>query len=502
MSIINQAHITMSRRSLLIVFCSLLLVLLALPASAQSKSGTLPAPLVAPSNDNFIARAGITWTNDYSSNTVDATIETGEVTHPCRAGGASAGSQSVWYSFYVPAGTVTLKTEGSTGAGADTLMSVWQGTNLETLVNVACDDDGGVSATSLITTALTAGQYHVQISRYSTTPTAAAGTYNLTMSFVPSGLVPSNDVRANATVIGLPDAVFVQNMDNASIDADDTSTSCTSFENAHSVWFRLVLAASKQVYFWTSGDISDTVLTVYHNPSVGVYTSIACNDDITNTSRQAGILITLDPGTYYIRMASYSSTGYTGASSAFFHASLETVTNGGFETDDATWLVTGATGDKRKCNAIVTITDYGQCAFVFKGGVAEASTISQPILTPGSFTPSGNTPILLRFMSKGSAATQLKAIVKLKYTVGDPVKCKLSKSIEAGWQYNSKVCIVSTLNLTSAKILFRHTSLTNKVRLDDIGVSLGELLVRDARQDAPSGVLPPPAAPTGFRGGN
>lgn len=504
MSTINQANfILMSRKSLLITFCSIVILLLAMPASAQSKIGPLLAPQAAPVNDNFSSRRGITWTDNYSMSAVDATIETGEVMHSCAAGGPRTGTQSVWYEFYVPAGLITLTTDGSSGSASDTLMSIWQGVSMESLASVECDDDDGIGTASLITRVLPEGRYIVQISRFSDTPSAAAGTYHLSMDFVPAGPVPGNDTRANATFIGLPDAVFVQNMDNASLDTDDTDTSCTSFKNAHSVWFRLVLVSAKQVYFWSSGAINDTVLTVYENPSVGVYNEIACNDDVTSSNRYAGITITLDPGTYYIRMASFASSGaLNGGTAAIFNASLETVTNGGFETADASWLVTNGTGDKRRCNGTTIITTYGQCAFVFKGGAAEASSISQPILAPGSFTPSVNTPILLHFKSKGGAATKLKGIVKLKYTVGDPVKCKLSKSIESDWQYNSKMCVVSTMNLTSAKIIFQHTSLAGKIRVDDAGVSVGELLVRDARQDTAAGVLPPPAAPLGFRGGN
>lgn len=493
----------MSRRSLLIVFCSLLLVLLTLPASAQEKSGVLIAPLAAPNNDNFSNRSGITWTNNYVANAVDATIEAGEVMHSCATGGPRTGSQSVWYEFYVPAGLITLSTEGSDGSATDTLMTIWQGGSMETLASVECDDDDGVDTTSLITRVLPAGSYKVQISRFSTTPSAAAGNYHLSMSFVPVGPVPTNDVRANATVIGLPDVQFVQNMDNASIDTDDTSTSCTGFKNAHSVWFKLVLAAPKPVYFWTSGDITDTVLTVYHNPSVGVYNSIACNDDVTSSNRYAAITITLDPGTYFIRMASFSSLGDTyGGTSAVFHASLETVSNGGFEVDDATWNVTNKTGDKRKCDGTVTITDYGLCAFVFKGGPAEASKISQPILAPGSFTPSAVNELLVHFITKGDPTTKLKATVILNYSAGLPTKCKLAKLAATNWQYNSKPCLVSTMNLTSAKLQFKHTSLAKKVTLDEVGVSLGAMLFREARQDAAAGVLPPPTAPLGFRGGN
>jgi hypothetical protein len=69
------------------------------------------------------------------------------------------------------------------------------------------------------------------------------------------------------------------------------------------------------------------------------------------------------------------------------------------------------------------------------------------------------------------------------------------------WPMSAKDCNAATVNLTSVKLRFTHTSTSGKLSLDQVGVRLEQRLLQ-ARESIPNGALPPPAAPSGYRGSN
>ena len=100
------------------------------------------APLTPPANDQFATAAvlDLTGATPVAGSNVDATAESGEPAH-----GPISGGTSVWWSFVAPGyGTVTLSTEGST---FDTMLAVYQGAAVNTLVPLATNDGPGNAST-------------------------------------------------------------------------------------------------------------------------------------------------------------------------------------------------------------------------------------------------------------------------------------------------------------------------------------------------------------------
>ena len=86
--------------------------------------------------------------------------------------------KTVWFKFTAPSTTsYNIKTVGS---NFDTLLVVFSGTSLGTLVILASDDDSGGNSTSMLNVNLTSGQqYYIQVAGYN----GASGNYILTTSY-------------------------------------------------------------------------------------------------------------------------------------------------------------------------------------------------------------------------------------------------------------------------------------------------------------------------------
>ena len=114
-------------------------LVMALPTAALAQEPASPA------NDAFSSPANVTsGGGPHNGTNVGATKEPDEPDHAGNVGGAS-----VWFSWNVPtAGTWEISTEGST---FDTLLAVYAGDSLESLAEIASNDDaGGGSTTSRV----------------------------------------------------------------------------------------------------------------------------------------------------------------------------------------------------------------------------------------------------------------------------------------------------------------------------------------------------------------
>jgi autotransporter-associated beta strand protein len=118
--------------------------------AVDGASGTFRLSLVlgaadpVPANDNFANRINVTGTNTtVMGSNLGATLEIGEPLHRGYYGG-----KSVWWRWTAPdAGFVTIDTIGSQ---IDTLLAIYTGTSLATLIEVASDDESGGNYTSLV----------------------------------------------------------------------------------------------------------------------------------------------------------------------------------------------------------------------------------------------------------------------------------------------------------------------------------------------------------------
>jgi hypothetical protein len=129
----------------------------------------------APSNDNFSGALSLSFPSTVNVNDISqATIEPGEPVHGCRRGVAGTGSHSVWYKFTLnQPGTVTLSTVNSQlSPSPDTILSIYEGTSLAELDEVACNDDHfGVASASTLEAWLQPNSYVVKVSYWTTNPT-------------------------------------------------------------------------------------------------------------------------------------------------------------------------------------------------------------------------------------------------------------------------------------------------------------------------------------------
>jgi hypothetical protein len=126
------------------------------------------------SNDDFAARFPLAGpAASAGGSTTAATKEPGEPAHARNAGG-----KSVWWSWTAPAsGTVTISTQGSS---FDTLLGVYTGGSLGSLVEVASDDDSGGNLTSrVIFTAAANTTYQIAVDGFG----GASGNVLLAVSF-------------------------------------------------------------------------------------------------------------------------------------------------------------------------------------------------------------------------------------------------------------------------------------------------------------------------------
>ena len=160
------------------------------------------APITPPANDQFASATGfdVTSATALAGSNVDATIEPGEPTH-----GPVSGGTSVWWSFVAPDyGTVTLSTEGST---FDTMLAVYSGAAVNTLVPLASNDGAGNGSTVLVR--VEAGRtYHVAVDGGNgLTGTIALGFTWKVSSFV--SLVPARLLETRSGVgLGTVDGQF------------------------------------------------------------------------------------------------------------------------------------------------------------------------------------------------------------------------------------------------------------------------------------------------------
>lgn len=123
---------------------------------------------------------------------------------------------------------------------------------------------------------------------------------------VQPGRLPSNDLRANASVIeGIPFGDLVDTR-SATTSTDDPVHSCTGSQDSRSVWYKFTATSTGFITVNTFNSDYDTVLAAY-NGTPGPTTEIACNDDMGGVQSEIGFLAFAGT-TYWIEAAGYGSS--------------------------------------------------------------------------------------------------------------------------------------------------------------------------------------------------
>src|SRR6266480_1173799 len=251
-------------------------------------SATNPAP---PTNDAYANGQSLSGsTGSVSGSNVNATKETGEPNH-----GGDSGGHSVWYRWTAPASTlVTIDTIGSS---FDTLLGVYTGSSVSSLTTIAGNDDiSDTNKKSRVSFTPVAGAtYQIAVRGWG----GATGTITLTcvQTSATNPAQPPNDAFANGqSLSGSTGSVSGGNV-NATKETGEPNHGGDS--GGHSVWYRWTAPASTLVTIDTIGSSFDTLLGVYTGSSVSSLTTIAGNDDISDTTRQSRVSFTPVAGATY-----------------------------------------------------------------------------------------------------------------------------------------------------------------------------------------------------------
>jgi hypothetical protein len=504
------------KRSLSVLLCIVVLVLLSGVASAQS--GVRFVEGFSPYDD--FEDIALAFTHVPSQNTENNiqqnTTEIGERVHDCRedVGGnplPGVGTHSVWLKLHFPGGTLTLD---SAPSSYDTIISVYTpaGTFAD-LISVACndEDDIDVSNQARVVAALPAGMYFVQISRWQSTPTASVLTLGLNISATFSGAAPANDNFAAAQEVTLGKAIVTTNVEFATEQANEPPHSCVGPDiPSRSVWYKFVPGPRfARLNITTDGSrldsagsvISDTVVEAFDGPDLAGLDSLGCNDTVSN----AGMLTDIEAfynTTVYIRVTEFTSGGLSGPSS--YRIKVTASFYGGFGANTSfqdplgsEWKLKNFDGfDGRFCFPGVAFGIGDDCTFQFTGGAGERTKLSQTVTLPANLKPPKGSQIYGAFaMYSLSPLADFKATLKVSYTDGTPPSkhsIKLIGSPGPDYALFSLVVELTSKNVGSAKLQFVNKSAGGQVRVDGTAV----LYRGGFARSAPDGALPlPPVTP-------
>lgn len=260
----------------------------------------------APPNNNFSSATVLL--GSAPGTTGKTHLGTKEVGEPNHAG--NAGGKSIWYRWIAPAsGLVTVSTEGS---DFDTLLAVYTGTAVGSLMAVASNDDADAGVlTSRVSFAAASGvTYRIAADGKD----GAVGGCNIAID------PATNDHFAAARVLGGGSGTLTGSSHGATIESGEPAHFGTG---GKSVWFAWTAPSAGEASFDTEGSAFDTVLAVYTGGSVSSLTFMTDDDDssLGHTSR---VVFTAVAGTTY-RIALDGRNGAGGIHTLTWNVSTSTV---------------------------------------------------------------------------------------------------------------------------------------------------------------------------------
>jgi hypothetical protein len=230
-----------------------------------------------------------------------ATKEPGEPAHAGNPGGAS-----IWYRWTAPAdGPVVVETAGS---DFDTLLAVYTGSAVSSLVAVAANDDAdpAVDLSSKVTFSASSGQtYRIAVDGFKGEGDPAVGTVRLHL--LGTEPAPSNDDFSSAQQLSGSD-VFREGDTNRKATKESGEPAHAGNPGGASIWYRWTAPADGPVVVETAGSDFDTVLAAYMGGSVDSLTEVASNDDVSGL-RTSRLSFDADAGVTY----RFAVDGYLGS---------------------------------------------------------------------------------------------------------------------------------------------------------------------------------------------
>jgi Ca2+-binding RTX toxin-like protein len=159
------------RRTWVLLACSLL----ALSFPAVARAGVVPA------NDDFADATPVTEPLPFadSTTTVGATLEANEPTVRC----GFKERRTVWYSFTPSVDTIV--SANTFGSDFDTILGVWEGSDLSSLSAIGCNDDSQDLQSSVVFLAEMGVEYRIQIGGFN----GDAGNLEFHVRDAPAGVI-------------------------------------------------------------------------------------------------------------------------------------------------------------------------------------------------------------------------------------------------------------------------------------------------------------------------
>jgi len=247
----------------------------------------LTAPGAAPFNDSFSKPGVLAGSSIYIRSSIgEATLESGEPNHA-----QSLAAASVWWTWTAPAsGTVSVDLAGSK---FDTLLSVYTGSSLGSLFDVASNDDAGSGiTTSRATFSAVAGTtYRIAVARKSGTSSAQG------LILLRIASAPANDMFATPALLS-GESVSVTSTNRGGSKEPGEPNHAGNAGGA-SVWFQWTAPSSGTFRTSTSGSGFDTLLGIYTGGAVNALTPVASNDNESGSVTTSLATFTAVAGTTY-----------------------------------------------------------------------------------------------------------------------------------------------------------------------------------------------------------
>ncbi|MBK8138686.1 MAG: hypothetical protein IPK52_23220 [Chloroflexi bacterium] len=498
-------HPAIAKRLLLSLSLICVSMLLSSTASAafgytQFPSGSFTA--------TYLPTEGYLW-NDLEA-TVPETPSLADPAHTCLGDLAvnTPGTYTVWFGFSVPAGSITLNTDGS---NYNTIMTLYAYTpQVENLSMIACHDDkmSVLIEASEITAAVSAGRYIVQISS-ADTGTQANLDLLLYGYFTADTPAPANDERTGA---GFAPILAANNKPLKTLNAEaathDSYAAVISAMNGctmnNAVWYTYTPLFDGYYNFSTADSVlytgnnelyTDTVLTVFR-PGTGTF-PVPCADGPNFASVYSQPL--LGGNTYQIAVGMFNARNLL--PSSYYSLRVSTteiagsvdnpmVVNGGFEIGDVTgWQAKNHAG----LDGVSILTPIsGTYSMVISAQAGVSKSLSTGVTLPGTggFVPQKGGRMVASFIYQTTGTVSGSVALIVQYSDRAPVTVK-HKLV------SNSVGIVST-DIAAAITAKTVTKVTIKVKVKG---GSGTLIFDDAAlayfgpaARTVSGVLPLPAA--------
>lgn len=222
--------------------------------------------LAQPLYDDFADRADLTnFPTSVASSNVGATFEMGEHSHA-----ENPAAASVWWSW-TPTNSFRVEID-TLGSDFETVLAVYTGTSLTSLVEVASNDDAhGVFQSRVRFDAMVGTTYQIVVDGFE----GKEGTIDLNLQVAPPA--PANDDFANRTMVTNFPASVVSSSAGASVEL--TEPSHAESPATASIWWSWTPTNSFQVEIDTLDSEFDTVLAVYTGTTLSTLTELVMNDD-------------------------------------------------------------------------------------------------------------------------------------------------------------------------------------------------------------------------------